>query len=98
MPGDGLLTLQTIAGALRPDGATEYVGPMRPDELVLAGEFLSPQHAEIARARLAAAGITALVQADDAGGMYPGVALGRVRLLVKAEDLPAAQQLLAEGG
>ncbi len=71
---------------------------MRPDELVPAGEFLSPQHAEIARARLAAAGISALVQADDAGGMYPGVGFGRVRLLVKAEDLPEAQALLAEGG
>ncbi|MGE3617703.1 MAG: DUF2007 domain-containing protein [Gemmatimonadales bacterium] len=49
----------------------------------------------MARAALAAAGIGAVVAADDAGGAYVGLQGGlTVRLLVAAEDLPDALEVL----
>jgi hypothetical protein len=57
-------------------------------------ECFTTAEAELARAHLEAEGIEAKVAADDIGGMYPGVSLGRIRLLVRHEDLELAKQVL----
>jgi hypothetical protein len=64
------------------------------DQLIEVIECFSTNEAELARAHLAAEGIEASVAADDIGGMYPGVSLGRIRLLVLHEDLAAAKEIL----
>ncbi len=64
------------------------------DQLIEVIECFSTNEAELARAHLAAEGIESSVAADDIGGMYPGVSLGRIRLLVLHEDLPAAKEIL----
>jgi proteasome lid subunit RPN8/RPN11 len=64
-------------------------------DLVTAATYALRHEAEIARARLNAAGIDALVQADDEGGLNPGFfAEYGVRLVVRREDLVAAVELL----
>jgi proteasome lid subunit RPN8/RPN11 len=68
---------------------------MRDIDLATAAVFLLRHEAEIARARLASAGIPAVVRADDEGGLSPGFfADHRIRLLVRREDAPAATALL----
>ena len=57
-------------------------------------ECFTTAEAELARAHLAAEGIESAVAADDVGGMYPGVSLGRISLLVRSEDLDLAKQVL----
>ena len=64
------------------------------DELLEVIECFSTAEAELARAHLAAEGIDAHVAADDIGGMYPGVSVGRIRLLVRSDDLASAKQVL----
>jgi hypothetical protein len=64
------------------------------EQLIEVIECFSTNEAELARAHLAAEGINSSVAADDIGGMYPGVSLGRIRLLVLHEDLEAAKQVL----
>jgi hypothetical protein len=64
---------------------------MDDDEPVVAAQFLTRAEAEVARARLEAAGIRSFIQADDAGGMYGAMELGRVRLFVRRVDLARAQ-------
>lgn len=57
--------------------------------------FLTRGDAEIARARLDAAGIDALVLADDEGGLNPGFfAFYGVRVAVREADREAAEALL----
>ena len=67
---------------------------MKADQLIEVIECFSTNEAELARAHLAAEGIEASVAADDIGGMYPGVSLGRIQLLVLHEDLAAAKEIL----
>lgn len=67
---------------------------MPDDSLIEVIECFSTNEAELARAHLAAEGIDASVAADDIGGMYPGVSLGRIRLLVLHDDLAAAKEIL----
>jgi hypothetical protein len=53
--------------------------------------------AELARGALDAAGIYAIVAADDAGQQNPGLDYSRgVAVMVRAEDLPAARQALQD--
>ncbi len=54
--------------------------------------------AELAQQFLIDQGIEAMVQADDAGGMYAGLSLGRkgVRLLVRAADADLAREALEQ--
>lgn len=52
--------------------------------------------AELARGRLADAGIVSMVMADDAGGLYAGIA--PARLLVAPESLGRARELLEDQG
>jgi hypothetical protein len=64
-------------------------------ELMVVGTFLNRIEAEIAQGALEAADIESIVSADDAGGMRPGMWLGReVRLLVRAEDAEQAGKIL----
>lgn len=66
------------------------------DELMVVGTFLNRIEAEIAQGALQAADIESMISADDAGGMRPGMWLGReVRLLVRAEDAERASEILA---
>ena len=67
---------------------------MTDDPLIEVIECFSTNEAELARAHLAAEGIKSSVVADDIGGMYPGVSLGRIRLLVLHDDLAAAKEIL----
>ena len=64
-------------------------------ELMVVGTFLNRIEAEIARGALEAADIESIVSADDAGGMRPGMWLGReVRLMVRADDAERASKIL----
>jgi hypothetical protein len=67
-------------------------------DLVAVRTFLSRIEAELARSALEAAEIDAMVQADDAGGTQSGLWLARgVRLLVRAEDVCRAEDVLGIG-
>ncbi len=72
---------------------------MDPDATVVAATVSDRYEAEVARAALVDAGIEAIVQADDAGGFHPQLStVGGVRILVKAQDLEEAQQVLSGEG
>ena len=66
------------------------------DELVVAATFWDQLEAELAKSALVSAEIECLIQADTAGGMRPHLTMGTggYRLLVRAEDLAAAQEVL----
>ena len=69
---------------------------MTDSQLVSVETFDNRLDAELAQGALAAAGIDAVVSADDAGGAYAGV-LGRgVRLMVRSEDADRAREVLSE--
>ena len=64
-------------------------------DLVVVREFLNRFEADVAKSALDAAGINAIVLADDAGGMRPGMWMGSaVRLLVHAGDRERAMEIL----
>jgi hypothetical protein len=69
---------------------------MEGESLVAVGTFLTHVDADLARSALVAAGIHANVQSDDCGGMYPTPWMGRIEVLVRADDAPAAQDVLSE--
>ena len=63
---------------------------------VVVATYNSTTEAEMARERLESAGITALVHADNAGGMYPQLDLvDGVAVLVDPADLEAAKDILS---
>jgi hypothetical protein len=64
-------------------------------ELVVVRTFLSRIEADLAKSALEAAGIDALVQADDAGGTRPGLWMGGIAILVRADDRDAALEVLS---
>ncbi|MEZ4386435.1 MAG: C-GCAxxG-C-C family (seleno)protein [Candidatus Krumholzibacteriia bacterium] len=68
-------------------------------ELVFVQAFGSRFEAEQAQQYLAGQGIDSMVMADDVGGMYAGLSLGRkgVRLLVRPEDEELAREALRPG-
>ncbi|MCO6452539.1 MAG: DUF2007 domain-containing protein [Caldilineales bacterium] len=67
------------------------------EDTVVIKTYPTPFEAEVARAKLEAAGIGAAVLHDDAGGMLPSLSLGsNVRLLVHAKDADAALAILAD--
>ena len=55
---------------------------MTQTEPVVVRQFFSTIEAELALGALHAAGIEAMVSADDCGGMRPHLQMGRVSLLV----------------
>jgi hypothetical protein len=65
-------------------------------ELVVVRTFLNRIEAEMAQSALAAADVESIVSADDAGGLRPGLWMGGIRLLVRAEDAQQASEVLDE--
>jgi hypothetical protein len=66
-------------------------------KLVAVGNYPNKIDAELAEGALKAAGIEAVVSADDAGGLQPGLWVGEgVRVLVRAEDVERAREILEE--
>jgi hypothetical protein len=64
------------------------------ERLVVIRTFLNPIDADLAQGALEAAGIDAMVSADDAEGNQPQLWMGGVRLLVRAEDAAQASEIL----
>jgi cell division protein FtsN len=64
--------------------------------MVQVGAYPTRSDAELAQTTLAAAGITSVVTADDAGGAYPFDLTGAARLLVDPVDAEDAAALLSE--
>jgi hypothetical protein len=70
---------------------------MSESELVTVATFSDPASAEVASARLRAAGIAARISADDAGGGYPQLQpLRGVHLQVGALNAARARLVLGE--
>jgi hypothetical protein len=69
--------------------------PLNRDDLVVVRTFLNRIDADLAQGALEAAGITAMVGADDAEGNQPGLWMGGVRLLVREEDAEEAAEVLS---
>jgi proteasome lid subunit RPN8/RPN11 len=70
---------------------------MSDDALVTVQVYPFRSDAELARARLDAAGIRSVVRADDEGGLNPGFfARYGVRLEVRSDEAAAARTLLAD--
>jgi hypothetical protein len=64
--------------------------------LEAVGQFLTRVDADIACGALNAAGIEAVVAADDAAGTRPHLWMSGVRILVRAEDVEQAMEILRE--
>ena len=70
---------------------------MDDEKLVAVGSYPNKIDAELAQGALEAADIEAMVSADDAGGLQPGLWVGEgVRVLVRAEDAERASKILNE--
>jgi hypothetical protein len=68
---------------------------MDDEDLVAVGSYYNKIDAELAQGALKAADIDAIVTADDAGGLQPGLWVGEgVRLLVRATDAERAKEIL----
>ena len=68
---------------------------MTDSELVVVHSFGNRQEAEMAKSALDAAEIDSLVQSDDGGGMETGLwSSNGVKILVRAEDLQVAREIL----
>jgi hypothetical protein len=64
-------------------------------ELVVVRTFMNRFEADVARSALEAAAIDSMVRPDDAGGMRPGLWIGRgVELIVRTEDAVRAREIL----
>jgi Putative prokaryotic signal transducing protein len=66
------------------------------DRLITIGTYTTRTEAEIVEGLLEAAGISASIRADDAGGAIPFEFSGGARVLVNESDAEAASKLLAE--
>lgn len=64
------------------------------DRLVVVRTFLNRIDADLAQGALEAAGIDAMIAADDAEGNQPGLWMGGVRILVREEDAKEAGEIL----
>jgi hypothetical protein len=62
----------------------------------VGGGFTTRSDAELAQGALAAAGISSVIAADDAGGAYPFDLTGGARLLVEQEDAEDAAAVLGD--
>ena len=65
-------------------------------ELVVVKTFLSRIDADLAKSALESAGIEAIVRPDDVGGTRPHFWMSGVALLVRAEDVNDARQILGD--
>jgi hypothetical protein len=64
--------------------------------MVEVGAYPTRSDAELAQSALAAAGITSVIAADDAGGAYPFDLTGAAHLLVDEADAEDAAAVLSE--
>ena len=64
------------------------------EELVSVAGFRDPTEAQFAKGMLEAAGITTVMQGENANALYPGAL--RVRLQVRTADEAAARALLSD--
>ena len=62
--------------------------------LVVVGTFLTQIEADLAQGALESADIESMISADDAGGQRPHMWMGGIRLLVRAEDVEQATEIL----
>jgi hypothetical protein len=62
--------------------------------MIEVGTYRTRGDAEFDQARLASAGISSVIAADDAGGAYPFDLSGGARLLIDESDTEAAAALL----
>lgn len=65
--------------------------------LISIKSFTSRMEATVAKSSLEAAGIQAMIEADDAGGAYPfpmSVTARGVRLFIKQKDTAKAKKIL----
>ena len=71
-------------------------------DFVVLERYRWRHEAEMALGLLEDAGMTAIISADDAGGVLGGIGLPTgglpVRLLVLQEDVSAAREILSDGG
>ena len=67
-------------------------------DLVVVRTYLNRIEAELAHSALRAAGIVSMIEADGAGGTQPGLWMGGVKLLVRAEDATQAGEILGSAG
>ena len=63
-------------------------------EFVVVRTYLNGIEAEMAHSALEAAGITAIIQSDDCGGLRPSLWMTGIALLVPAEDVGRAAEVL----
>jgi hypothetical protein len=64
-------------------------------KLVAVGTYPNKIDADLAQGALEAADIEAMITADDAGGLQPGLWVGKgVTVLVRAEDAERAKEIL----
>jgi len=66
------------------------------DDLVVLRTFLNIFDAELAKSALEAADIPSFIRADDMGGMRPHLWMGGVQLVVRAEDVERANEVLED--
>ena len=69
---------------------------MTDSDLVVVHTFNNRSEADLAMSALEAAGIDAMLQADDGGGMRPHIAWAGsgMHILVRAEDVEVACEIL----
>jgi hypothetical protein len=63
-------------------------------EFVIIRTFLNHFDADVAKMSLEAAGIDAFIRSDDCGGMRPHLWINGVELLVAAQDVERADEVL----
>ena len=71
---------------------------MSHSDLVVVRTYLNNFDAEVAKSALEAAKIDAMIKADDCGGVRPGLWMSGVELIVRAEDVARANEVLGQDG
>jgi hypothetical protein len=67
---------------------------MNHPDLVVVRTYLNRIDAELAHGALRAAGIVSMIDADGSSGTQPGLWMGGVKLLVRADDAAQAGEIL----
>lgn len=64
------------------------------EDLIVVRTFLKSIDAELAASALEAAGISAVIRADDCGGVRPHLWMGGIEVLVRPDDAANAAAVL----
>lgn len=67
---------------------------MEHPDLVVVRTYLNRFDAELAQSALKAADIQSMIEADGSSGAQPGLWMGGVKLLVRADDAESAAEIL----